>query len=168
MKRFETITLSSTAWESLENLMNYFESHQLGIGSDVFGDILTAGLVRFRHRLKILGSAVETFKALLEEFFRYEGTNRLFPLFSSTDPLEGYNETKQIEVNLPDEVWKIFDDIKPFTGRKSDDFFLCETPAILLGWYMYFGLWRFKELLAEIGHPASAVAKIIEEICLPI
>jgi hypothetical protein len=24
-------------------------------------------------------------------------------------------------------------------------------------------LWRFKELLAEIGHPASAVAKIIEE-----
>lgn len=119
---------------------------------------MIAGLVRLRQRIRVLGSSLQAFGSLLEEFERSEQSSQRFPLMPKT--IQVQRIAREIEVSMPDQAWAIFDGISPLLK----EFAPAMHPEIVKGAFVYFGLWWLKELLITSENHVTAMKLLLQEI----
>jgi hypothetical protein len=119
---------------------------------------MVAGHVRLRLRVRTEGSVFKAIKPLLEEFNRSEESSTFMPLLPKTGKVQ--HEAREISISLPTDAWTFFDNAEPVWSEAAPS----TAPGIFLGWFMYFGLWWFKELWAKSGNTATALKELLQEV----
>ena len=105
------ISISQDAWTVTDWLLNPYP----GMAPVIYGYLLIAGLVRFRQRLRVVGSSISTFQILLEEFLTSELSSSAFRLMPPRQ-VQVERITKEVEFSLPKDAWVFFDELTPM-GR---------------------------------------------------
>lgn len=152
------INVSHEAWAVLDQLTKFYEQHSPGISPVLYGYLMVAGHVRLRLRVRVEGSAFKAIKPLLEEFTRLEESSTFMPLLPKTGKVQ--REAREIEISLHNDTWTFLEKAELLWNEAAPS----TAPGIFLGWFMYFGLWWFKELWAKSGNTASALKELLQEV----
>lgn len=128
------------------------------MGSVIYGYVMTAGVVRFRERVRLVSSSVGALKELMQEFDRFEFSSESFRLWPRTGQVE--RETRSLEVSMPEDGWRIFDNIAPLWNEMIPRI----GREIFLGYFMLFGLWWLKEFLLQSGNPVPALKQLLLQL----
>ena len=143
--------------------MESLEKLSPGITPVIYGDLMVAGVVRFRQRLRVVGSSLATLGELMQEFDRFEFSSELFTLWPRS--LEVNRETRDLEVSMADDTWRIFDGVGQLWSDLIQEFESQRIPVeMFLGYYLLFGLWWFKELLLRLGNPVTAMKQLLLQV----
>ena len=152
------INVSHEAWAMLDQLTSFYEQHSPGISPVLYGYFMVAGHVRLRLRVRTEGSAFKAIKPLLEEFHRSEESSTFMPLLPKIGKVQ--REAREISITLPNDTWTFFENAEPLWSEAAPS----TTADIFLGWFMYFGIWWFKELWAKSGNTAAALKELLQEV----
>lgn len=70
---------------------------------------------------------------------------------------------KEIEVSLPENVWFILDNVLHL-WRQDEELSSSVPPEEVAGYFLYFGLWWYKELLLQSNNHITAMNHLFQEI----
>lgn len=162
-RRSIRISLPREAWKASDWLMESLEKLSPGITPVTYGYLIGAGVVRFRQRLRVVGSSLGTLGELMQEFDRFESSSELFPLWPRTPEVN--RETRDLEISMPDDAWRIIDGVGQLWSELMQELESRRIPVeMFLGYYLLFGLWWFKELLFRLGNPVTAMKRLLLQV----
>ncbi len=157
-RRSIRVSLPIEAWKVCDDLVSSLEKQSPGLFPVTYGYLMIAGLVRFRQRVRVVESSMVALTDLMREFDDFESSSRALPLWPRTPEVK--RETRNVEVSLPDDAWKIFDGVAQVWSEAMQRI----TVEMLLGYYMLFGLWWVKELLLQSNTPTTAVKQLLLQL----
>lgn len=153
-----SVSLPMEAAAAFDQIRQAFTPHFPTISPVVAGYLISAGLVRFRQRLRILESSIQTMKELLQDLDEFETASIQLPLLSRTGEINRVNVL--LEVSLTDSAWRIVDSLE--TGWNK--LFPTMSAGQFRGYFMLFGLWWFKDCLGSSNNYPGALRQVLEQM----
>lgn len=157
-RRSIQISLPMEAWTTFDQMVAAATKRAPSTSSVVNGHVMIAGLIRFRQRLRVVGSSILTMQELLRDLDGFESASESFSLNSKSSVISWM--TRDLKISLPDDTWIIFDNMAPVWN----EVFPQVNAQIFLGYFLLFGLWWFQECVSESDSPQTATQRLLLQI----
>lgn len=151
LHRVLEISLPRDTWATFDEMVGEIMKYAPGTAPVVSGYVLLAGVRLFSDRLRGTDSSTEVIGDLLKDIDHYESSSESFSL--GLKNLQD-QQTRKLEVSMPDDCWRIFDSIVPLGNEGL-------TTEIFFGYFLLFGLWLLKKCMLRLSDPITSMKEFV-------